>query len=201
MTTSAEQPSGDGHWVGVSDAATQAGVAAQTVRNWIASGTLQTRTGQGPRGRRTEVNVAEVRRLSSGRARPGSAAKKTTKTAGRKAAKTTRRSTRQPVAKPMTAGPAKKSTATAARGRRRTGTANPSAGQARSAEAARSATAAAVVQAVAELPGVPDLSTLLEDARAGLSALQRRVDQLEASLTALQQARAGAVRKRLFGGR
>ncbi|MHB2022516.1 MAG: hypothetical protein ACYCO3_04175 [Mycobacteriales bacterium] len=105
----------------------------------------------------------------------------------------------------MSGSPAKKSTPTAARSRRRNTGANPTAAKSTTAEPATeqhstlSASTAAVVQAVSDLPGVPDVSTLLDEARTALSALQRRVDQLEASLTALQQARAGAARRRLFG--
>ncbi|HVA61666.1 MAG TPA: hypothetical protein VNG13_14190 [Mycobacteriales bacterium] len=69
MTNMTSTSPSSAEWVGVSDAAEAAGVAAQTVRNWIAAGTLKTRTGQGPRGERAEVNLAEVRKLTAGSSR------------------------------------------------------------------------------------------------------------------------------------
>jgi hypothetical protein len=207
MTTNPEASAEPSDWVGISDAADQAGVAAQTVRNWIAAGSLTTRSGQGPRGSRTEVSLAQVQGLGGGQKRA------------------------KPRAKKATGGPAKKATATAARGRRRADSAKatrtPAVGANRPGSTgtspggkAATKTTGSAARRRAEEPRVPpaeplpetdqqaaqrdaainsEMTRLLTEARQALSTLQHRVDQMEASLTAMQQARASAVRRRLFG--
>jgi hypothetical protein len=70
MTTPGPNPTdATEDWLSVGDTAKEVGVAAQTIRNWISAGALPTRTGRGPRGRRVEVNIDDVRKLASDRAR------------------------------------------------------------------------------------------------------------------------------------
>jgi hypothetical protein len=94
----AARPSGsDENWLSVSDAAAAAGVAVQTIRNWINSGAIPTRTGQGPRGSRTEVDVSQLpsrRRGGAGRPRGSRAGGRARKTTGRASKTGTRRTGR-----------------------------------------------------------------------------------------------------------
>jgi hypothetical protein len=173
MTQTARQDK----WVGIAEAAEAAGVSPQTIRNWITSGTLSTRSGRGPRGARTEVNVSD---LPSDGARPargraaggrGRAAKSTRKSTARKTAKkTTRKATTRKSS-------ARKSAAGRTRGR------------------------AAATPAVSVSPAAPSLEPRLDDLRDQIITLATRLDQLEGRVSSLSsQVSATPQRRRWFGG-
>lgn len=178
------------NWVGIADAANEVGVAAQTVRNWVAAGTLKTQVGQGPRGSRTEVDLEQVRRLSPGRGRPSTAAsKRAAKRTTRGKAKAKKTARRPAATDPAPVRSARLQEASLAQAR---GAARPLGGA-----GAPAATPARAAQA--EAAADSEVSRLLAEARQTLSTLQHRVDQLEASVTALQQARNSTARRKLFG--
>ncbi len=54
-------------YLSIADAVRRTGASASAVRGWSRDGQVRSRTGDGPRGPRTEVAVADVERLAAGR--------------------------------------------------------------------------------------------------------------------------------------
>lgn len=190
-------------WLSVGDAAKEVGVAAQTIRNWISAGSLQTRTGRGPRGSRVEVNIDDVRKLTSDRAR-------SVPTAEGEPAQPAGPPRRRTAAQPKAVAAAGTATTPGRRSRAasQAGSASPPVSPnpepqefaapqpAIEAPAALESPPAAPAGTAAAFPGGAGPS--IEELQQVLAGLVSRIEALEGAVTGLQQHRAGVVRRGFF---